>query len=146
MINKILVILSLLLIAACSREEAQIADPVVEDQTPVEQTVEILESPYEKSIAVLPFSDLSENSDQEYFSDGLSQDLINHLSMMPDLQVAGRESSFYYKGRDEVLSNIGESLQVANILLGSVRKSGDNLRVTAQLVSAKNGLFSIRPN
>lgn len=100
---------------------------------------EITESPFENSVAVLPFTDLSENADQEYFSDGLSEDLINHLAMMPDLQVAGRESSFYYKGRDEVLSNIGESLQVANILLGSVRKSGNNLRVTAQLVSAKDG-------
>jgi len=139
MINKILVVISLLLLAACSGEEAQVSEPVAELQTPVEQTLEILESPYEKSIAVLPFSDLSENSDQEYFSDGLSEDLISHLAMMPDLQVAGRESSFYYKGRDEVLSNIGNSLQVANILLGSVRKSGDNLRVTAQLVSAKDG-------
>ena len=104
-----------------------------------EQTIEIIESPYEKSIAVLPFTDLSENSDQEYFSDGLSEDLINYLAMMPDLMVAGRESSFFYKGRQEVLSNIGDALQVANILLGSVRKSGDSLRVTAQLVSAKDG-------
>ena len=95
---------------------------------------------YDKSIAVLPFADLSENGDQEYFSDGLSQDLINRLAMMPDLQVAGRESSFYYKGRDEMLSTIGDALQVENILLGSVRKSGDNLRVTAQLVSADDGI------
>ena len=94
MINKILVVISLLLLAACSGEEAQVSEPVAELQTPVEQTLEILESPYEKSIAVLPFSDLSENSDQEYFSDGLSEDLISHLAMMPDLQVAGRESSF----------------------------------------------------
>ena len=116
--------------------------PATEEQAAeiiVEQTIEIIESPYEKSIAVLPFTDLSENSDQEYFSDGLSEDLINTLAMMPDLQVAGRESSFYYKGRDEVLSNVGDALGVANILLGSVRKSGDSLRVTAQLVSAGNG-------
>lgn len=100
---------------------------------------EVETSFYEKSIAVLPFTDLSENSDQEYFSDGLSEDLINRLAMMPDLQVAGRESSFYYKGRDEVLSNIGDALQVEHILLGSVRKAGNNLRVTAQLVSADDG-------
>jgi TolB-like protein len=94
---------------------------------------------YDKSMAVLPFTDLSENTDQEYFSDGLSRDLINRLAIMSDLQVAGRESSFYYKDRDEVLSNIGDALQVENILLGSVRKSGDNLRVTAQLVNADDG-------
>lgn len=122
-----------------STEEGVGANETEEQVEGLSTVGEITESPFDNSVAVLPFTDLSENSDQEYFSDGLSEDLINHLAMMPDLQVAGRESSFYYKDRDEVLSNIGESLQVANILLGSVRKSGNNLRVTAQLVSAKDG-------
>lgn len=91
------------------------------------------------TIAVLPFTDLSENQDQGYFSDGLTEDLINRLAMMPDLKVAGRESSFYYKDRDEMLNRIGEALRVENILLGSVRKSGDTLRVSAQLVNASDG-------
>ena len=137
------------LLLACSGEPEP-SQPITEATPELEATVdqaleaagvadEVETSFYDKSIAVLPFSDLSENSDQEYFSDGLSNDLINRLAMMPDLQVAGRESSFYYKGRDEVLSSIGDALQVENILLGSVRKSGDNLRVTAQLVNADDG-------
>ena len=100
---------------------------------------EITESPYEKTVAVLPFTDLSDTGDQEYFSDGLSRGLISSLAMMPDLQVAGSESSFHYKGSDQVPGEIGKALQVANVLQGSVRKSGDDLRVTAQLVSAKDG-------
>ncbi|MDA9909851.1 hypothetical protein N9E57_04970 [Gammaproteobacteria bacterium] len=141
-----------LMLMSCSQESAEtVSNSVasVQLEATVDQALQVLNAGseleglepafHEKSIAVLPFADLSENSDQEYFSDGLSQDLINHLAMMPDLQVAGRESSFYYKGRDEVLSDIGNSLRVANILLGSVRKSGDKLRVTAQLVSADDG-------
>jgi len=129
----------LILLGACSQEQVPVDELVVDTSKAKLPVEEVLVSPYEKSVAVLPFTDLSENSDQEYFSDGLSEDLINVLAMMPELQVAGRESSFFYKGRDEVLSTIGESLNVANILLGSVRKAGDNLRVTAQLVSAKDG-------
>ena len=137
--HKILIFLLIALVTvSCSREEAAVEVSTLDiDEVVLEAGLE--EMLYDKSIAVLPFTDLSENSDQEYFSDGLSQDLINRLAMMPDLQVAGRESSFYYKGRDEVLSAIGDSLRVANILLGSVRKSGDKLRVTAQLVSADDG-------
>lgn len=129
---------SLTAMISCSRQETVITDNPV-GQNPVSAAADTKPEVYEKSIAVLPFTDLSENSDQVYFSDGLSNDLINRLAMMPDLEVAGRESSFYYKGRDEVLSNIGASLNVANILLGSVRKSGNQLRVSAQLVSAKDG-------
>lgn len=91
------------------------------------------------SIAVLPFADMSPDKDQEYFSDGLSEELLNKLARLRGLQVAGRTSSFHFKGRNEDIRSIGEALGVANVLEGSVRKSGDALRITAQLIDARNG-------
>ena len=91
------------------------------------------------TLAVLPFADLSPDKDQEYFSDGLSEELLNTLAQIRELRVAGRTSSFAFKGRNEDLRVIAEQLGVANILEGSVRKSGDRLRITAQLVSAADG-------
>jgi TolB-like protein len=126
----------LALLAACSGEEpaqvanapaAEVAPEVAEEVTP------------EKSIAVLPFADLSEFGDQAYFSDGLSETLIDALSMLPDLEVAGKDASFHYKDRNVVLSEVGDALGVAYILQGSVRKAGDQLRVSAQLVNASDG-------
>jgi TolB-like protein/Tfp pilus assembly protein PilF len=93
----------------------------------------------EKSIAVLPFVDMSEKKDQEYFSDGLSEELIDLLTQIPDLRVPARTSSFYFKGKSEDIQTIAKRLLVANVLEGSVRKSGDHLRVTAQLIRAANG-------
>ena len=90
----------------------------------------------DKSIAVLPFVDMSEKKDQEYFSDGLSEELIELLGQTPGLRVIARTSSFYFKGRAEKLETIAAELRVANVLEGSVRKSGDRLRVTAQLIRA----------
>jgi TolB-like protein/DNA-binding winged helix-turn-helix (wHTH) protein/Flp pilus assembly protein TadD len=90
----------------------------------------------ESSIAVLPFVDMSEKKDQEYFSDGLSEELIELLGKTPGLRVIARTSSFYFKGRAEKLDAIAAELHVANVLEGSVRKSGDRLRVTAQLIRA----------
>ena len=87
-----------------------------------------------KSIAVLAFADLSPTHDQEYFSDGIAEELQSALTRLRDLKVAGRSSSFYYKGRNEDLRTIGKALAVANVLEGSVRKQGDRVRITAQLV------------
>jgi TolB-like protein len=92
-----------------------------------------------KSVAILPFLDMSENKDQEYFSDGLTEELINRLSKMPDMRVPARTSSFYFKGKSEDIPTIAKKLMVAHVLEGSVRKSGDRLRVTAQLARADNG-------
>lgn len=131
--RRLVLLLGLVVLVSCSKPEPS-TTATVNDKSSKTAAASL-----EKSIAVLPFTDLSENSDQMYFADGLSADLINHLSMLPDLQVAGRESSFHYKGKQELLSSIGESLHVANILQGSVRKSGNQLRVSAQLVSAKDG-------
>jgi TolB-like protein/Tfp pilus assembly protein PilF len=93
----------------------------------------------DKSIAVLPFIDMSEQKDQEYFSDGLSEELIDLLVKVPDLRVPARTSSFYFKGKSEDIPTIAKRLLVANVLEGSVRKSGDHLRVTVQLIRADNG-------
>ena len=93
----------------------------------------------EKSIAVLPFVDMSAGKDQEYFSDGLSEELLNLLSKIPELKVIGRTSSFSFKGKNEDLRVIGEKLGVANILEGSVQKEGNKIRVTAQLIRTADG-------
>ncbi len=91
------------------------------------------------SIAVLPFVNMSADADNEYFSDGLSEELLNVLAKIPDLQVAGRTSSFAFKGQNEDLRSIGEQLNVQHILEGSVRKSNARLRITAQLIDTTNG-------
>jgi len=93
----------------------------------------------DRSIAVLPFVDMSEKKDQEYFSDGLSEQLIDMLTQIPDLRVPARTSSFYFKARSEDIPTIARRLLVAHVLEGSVRKSGQQLRITAQLVRADNG-------
>jgi TolB-like protein len=93
----------------------------------------------DKSIAVLPFTDMSEKKDQECFSDGLSEELIDQLAKIPELHVPARTSSFYFKGKSEDIPTIARRLMVAHVLEGSVRKSGNHMRVTAQLVRADNG-------
>lgn len=91
------------------------------------------------SIAVLPFVAMTDSKDDEYFADGLSEELLNVLAKIKGLKVAGRTSSFYYKGKNEDLRTIAAALGVANILEGSVRRSGDRIRVTAQLIKADDG-------
>jgi TolB-like protein/serine/threonine protein kinase/Flp pilus assembly protein TadD len=96
-------------------------------------------APPAHSVAVLPFVDMSEKKDQEYFSDGLSEELIDQLTQVPDLTVPARTSSFYFKGKQTTIGEIAQALGVAQVLEGSVRKSGNTLRVTAQLIRADNG-------
>ena len=96
-------------------------------------------APATPSIAVMPFVNMSSDPEQEYFSDGLSEELLNKLARLKGLQVAGRTSSFHFKGKNEDLRVIGETLGVANVLEGSVRKSGDRVRITAQLVKSADG-------
>jgi TolB-like protein/DNA-binding winged helix-turn-helix (wHTH) protein len=91
------------------------------------------------SVAVLPFVNLSGDPEQEYFSDGLTEEILNTLVAIDDLRVAGRTSSFSFKGKDVDLRTIGEQLNVTNILEGSVRRSGNRLRITVQLVGAADG-------
>ena len=93
----------------------------------------------ERSIAVLPFVDMSEKKDQEYFSDGLSEELIDLLAHTADLKVIARTSSFQFKGKNEDMRTIGQRLGVTNLLEGSVRTSGKTVRVTAQLIKVSDG-------
>jgi TolB-like protein/Tfp pilus assembly protein PilF len=93
----------------------------------------------EKSIVVLPFADLSPEKDQEYFCDGLAEDIIDALTQVPGLRVMARTSSFAFRGKEEDVREIGARLNVENILEGSVRRAGSRIRVTAQLVKASDG-------
>lgn len=96
-------------------------------------------SKVEKSVAVLPFADLSENQDQEWFADGLAEEILNALARTPDLLISARTSTFAYKGTDKDIPTIAKELGVAHVLEGSVRRSGDRIRVTAQLIRADDG-------
>ena len=93
----------------------------------------------EKSIAVLPFVDMSPEGDQAYFADGISEEILNVLVKTHSLKVAGRTSSFQFRGRNEDLRKIGEQLGVDHILEGSIRKASNRVRITAQLVTASDG-------
>ena len=121
----------------------------VEDLSPsVSVTTQDVDTPFveastpeavEKSIAVLPFVDMSPDGDQAYFADGISEEILNVLVKTHSLKVAGRTSSFQFRGRSEDLRVIGEQLGVAHILEGSIRKSNNRVRITAQLVTANDG-------
>ena len=92
----------------------------------------------QESIAVLPFENMSSDDEQEYFSDGLTEELLNLLAKIPELKVTSRTSAFFYKGKDIKLSDVGRELDVDHILEGSVRKSGKKIRITAQLIEVEN--------
>ena len=96
-------------------------------------------SAQKKSVAVLPFVNMSSDPEQEYFSDGLSEELLNRLAKNEQLQVAARTSAFQFKGQNLDITDIGNQLKVANILEGSVRKAGNRLRITAQLIQVSDG-------
>jgi len=93
----------------------------------------------EQSIAVLPFVDMSQNKDQEYFSDGLTEELIGLLTRVPELRVPARTSCFYFKSKQATISDIARALNVAHVLEGSVRKAGDTIRIAVQLIRADTG-------
>jgi serine/threonine-protein kinase len=93
----------------------------------------------EKSIAVLPFVNISADSENEYFSDGITEEIINALAQLPGLHVAARTSAFSFKGENIDLRIVGEKLNVATVLEGSVRKAGNRVRITAQLIDAADG-------
>ncbi|MEO6968596.1 MAG: hypothetical protein ABI132_09150 [Rhodanobacteraceae bacterium] len=92
-----------------------------------------------KSVAVLPFVNMSGDVQNEYFSDGITEEILNALAQAPNLKVAARTSAFAFKGKEEDLRKVGEVLDVATVLEGSVQKSGDEVRITAQLIDARSG-------
>ncbi len=93
----------------------------------------------EKSIAVLPFMDLSQAKDQEYFCDGMSEEILDALAKVEGLRVVARTSSFSFKGKSADASEVGKKLNVENVLEGSVRREGNRVRITTQLISARSG-------
>ena len=93
----------------------------------------------DKSIAVLPLMDMSEKKDQEYFGNGMAEEILDLLAKIPGLTVIGRTSSFQFKGKDVDLRTIGTQLNAAHVLEGSIRKSGDQVRITAQLINTRTG-------
>ncbi len=102
-------------------------------------TGERLEMPDKPSIAVLPFQNMSDDPEQEFFADGMSEDIITALSRLPNLVVIARNSTFVYKGQAIDVRKVGRDLGVSHVLEGSIRKSGDRLRITVQLVDTRDG-------
>jgi len=100
---------------------------------------QVAEEAGEKSIAVLPFVNMSSDAEQEFFSDGITEEILNSLASVKELKVAGRTSSFAFKGQSDDLRKIGDTLGVEHILEGSVRKSGTKVRITAQLIQVEDG-------
>ena len=126
------------LVAALAWQQLRSPDPTptqpAAETEAAESTVSAL------SVAVLPFADLSPDGDQEYFSDGVSEEILNVLVKIPALDIVSRTSSFQFKGKGLGIPEIAQALKVRHILEGSVRKAGDNIRVTAQLIDAQNDL------
>jgi TolB-like protein/Tfp pilus assembly protein PilF len=114
--------------------------PVVEVEPESVAATEEAQAPAtEKSIAVLPFVNMSSDEEQDYFSDGITEEILNSLAGVKELKVAGRTSSFAFKGQNDDLRRIGDSLGVEHILEGSVRKAGAKVRITAQLIQVEDG-------
>ena len=134
-INTLIIVLLVFAIAGL------VADRLIPESSvdPDVAAAELVEAPSpadDRSIAVLPFSDLSQNQDQQYFTDGLSEELLNLLVRVDELRVASRTSSFAYRGSTLGIPAISKALNVGHVLEGSVRKDGDRIRITAQLIEA----------
>ena len=115
-----------------------VVSQVLDERDPSQFEVAAKDIPH-NSIAVLPFVNMSDDASNEYFSDGISEQLLNELARIPDLHVAARTSAFYYKDKNEMMDKIGQKLGVRTLLEGSVRKAGNKVRITAQLINASDG-------
>jgi TolB-like protein/Tfp pilus assembly protein PilF len=118
-------------------EPARVSD-LVEETAQQARSDALVESYGDQSIAVLPFINMSDDAGNEYFSDGISEELLNLLAKIPELRVISRSSSFSFKGKDVAIPEVGKRLNVAHILEGSVRKAGNRIRITAQLIDARS--------
>jgi TolB-like protein len=134
-LDRMIIALLVLVIVLLGVERVFFAGNVRNDATA--PTVAEVDVP--KSIAVLPFSDMSQSQDQGWFADGLAEEILNALVKVPDLQVSARTSSFQYKGSDQSISEIATELGVAHVLEGSIRSGANRIRVTAQLIRASDG-------
>ncbi|HEY0657910.1 MAG TPA: protein kinase, partial [Pyrinomonadaceae bacterium] len=127
------------LLVEAELESASSSNKLAEAQTQIIKAKTTANTETQNSIAVLPFSNLSNDVDNEYFCDGLAEELLNALSKIEDLKVAARTSAFSFKNKNVEISEIGTALNVKTILEGSVRKSGSKLRITVQLINAADG-------
>jgi serine/threonine-protein kinase len=127
------------LIEGLQKAGLQIPDQVIDGKTAVKNAQNIRGAAPAKSVAVLPFVNMSADAENEYFCDGLAEELLNALAKIDDLKVAARTSAFSFKGKNTNVSEIGTVLNVKTVLEGSVRKSGNQLRITAQLINATDG-------
>ena len=116
--------------AAVESAVQEVTSQILAEKKASDETIKELE----KSIAVLPFVNMSDDAGNEFFSDGLSEEMLNLLTKIPELRVTSRSSAFSYKGKDFKISDVGRELNVNNVLEGSVRKAGNQVRVTAQLI------------
>ena len=123
---------------ASRQKQAEQLATVAEEAHREGRSEALVESYGENSIAVLAFQDMSQDQDQEYLSDGIAEELLNLLARIPELRVISRSSSFSYKGKDINLAEVAKQLNVAHILEGSVRKAGNQVRITAQLIDARS--------
>lgn len=130
----VIIISTLSLLVVLLLLERFVFTPNVSPKTP-ENSIRVSD----QSVAVLPFADLSENKDQDWFSDGLTEEILNSLAQLPELKVTSRTSAFQFKGKDIDISKIADTLGVAHVVEGSVRKIGGQLRITAQLIRAEDG-------
>ncbi len=115
------------------------AEAEADETMPAAEVAEAATDDKPRSIAVLPFVNMSDDKEQEYFSDGISEELLNALAQIRELRVAARTSSFAFKGQNQDITKIGEQLKVETVLEGSVRKSGKRVRITAQLINVEDG-------
>lgn len=121
--------------------ESRFEVPSIENESEVAANeAEITATSQQRTIAVLPFVNMSSDEEQEYFSDGLSEELLNLLARIPELRVTSRSSAFFYKGKDFKIADVGRELGVEHILEGSVRRSGDIIRITAQLIEVESDI------
>jgi serine/threonine protein kinase/tetratricopeptide (TPR) repeat protein len=114
---------------------SQVVSALRSGETAAQPTVD----PDDKSVAVLPFANLSADPENEFFADGITEEIINALSQLPELRVAARTSSFAFKDKRGDLADVASKLKVSHVVEGSVRKAGNNIRITAQLVSVRDG-------
>jgi TolB-like protein/Tfp pilus assembly protein PilF len=136
-INTLIIVLLILAIAGLVADRL-IPESAVDTNVTAAESVEVALPADNRSIAVLPFADLSQDQDQQYFTDGLSEELLNLLVRVDELRVASRTSSFAYRGSTLGVPEISKALNVGHILEGSVRKDGDRIRITAQLIEAES--------
>jgi TolB-like protein len=138
-LDKLIIVFLVGIVAVMGLQQLRVEDSSITNDVPQTEPDPATTNDMQKSIAVLPFSDLSETQDQAWFGDGLSEEILNALMRTPDLLVASRTSSFKYKDSDKDIREIGTELGVAHVLEGSVRRAGDKIRVTAQLIRANDG-------